>query len=61
MKEIRIYLTKLRLNPERIDKPKKEVRKSYIFLSLRYLVLNQPSLRHGHTTLTSKFVKFIVG
>ena len=31
MKEIRIYLTKLRLNPERIDKPKKEVRKSYIF------------------------------
>lgn len=25
MKEIRVYLTKLRLNPEKIDKPKKEV------------------------------------
>lgn len=27
MKEIRIYLTKLRLNPEKMEKPKKEVSK----------------------------------
>ena len=25
MKEIRVYLTKLRLNPEKVEKPKKEV------------------------------------
>lgn len=28
MKEIRMYLAKLRMNPDKVDKPKKEVRQT---------------------------------